>query len=177
MQKRSSKSESTQKTEQDRSCWKFFTMVKVNGQRLVKVNSQRLACANVVMWRHLRAYVVVRGTKQVRGAHGRVWTGAWGAWQRVRDSGDAWSACSWGRNFRRRVGVGVMLFLALFGWVLLGIGCSVALCLYFGKWMSRTMISESCRDCGRDGGDSLLTVTTGWRQGQWKNVGDVHRNQ
>ena len=167
MQKRSSKSESTQKTEQDKSCWKFFTMVKVNGQRLVKVNSQRLTCANVVVWHHLRAYVVVREMKQVRGAHGRAWTGAWGAW----------SACSWGRNFRRRVGVGVMLFLAVLGWVLLGIGCFVALCLYFGSWMSRTIISESCRDCGRDGGDSLLTVTTGWRRGQRKNVGDVHRNQ
>ena len=54
-----------------------------------------------------------------------------------------------------------MLFLAVLGWVLLEIGCSVALCLYFGSWMSRAMISESCRDCGRDGGDSLLTVTTG----------------
>ena len=31
--------------------------------------------------------------------------------------------------------------------------------------------------CGRDGGGSLLTVTTGWRRGQRKNVGDVHRNQ
>ena len=177
MQKRSSKSESTQKTEQDRSYWKFFTMVKVNGQRLVKVNSQRLTCADVAVWRHLRAYVAVRETKQVRGAHGKAWTGAWGAWQRVRDSGGEWSACSWGRNFRRRVGVGVMLFLAVLGWVLLRIGCSVSLCLYFGSWMSRTMISESCRDCERDGDDSILTVTTGWRRGQRKNVEDVHRNQ
>ena len=32
MQKRSSKSESTRKTEQNRSCWKILTMVKVNGQ-------------------------------------------------------------------------------------------------------------------------------------------------
>ena len=31
--------------------------------------------------------------------------------------------------------------------------------------------------CGRDGGGSLLTVTTGWRRGQRKNAGDVHRNQ
>ena len=54
-----------------------------------------------------------------------------------------------------------MLFLAILSWVLLGIGCSVALCLYFGSWMSRTMISESCKDYGRDGGDSLLTVTIG----------------
>ncbi|XP_050249139.1 protein LATE ELONGATED HYPOCOTYL-like [Quercus robur] len=28
-------------------------------------------------------------------------------------------------------------------------------------WMSRTMRSESCWDCGCDGGDSLLTVATG----------------
>ena len=54
-----------------------------------------------------------------------------------------------------------MQFLAVLGWVLLGIDYSVTLCLFFGSWMSRTMISESCRDCGRDGGDSLLTVTTG----------------
>ena len=51
------------------------------------------------------------------------------------------------------------------GPVLLRIDCSVTLCLCFGSWMSRTMIFESCKDCGRDGGDSLLTVTTGWRQG------------
>ena len=83
MQKRSSKSESTQKTEQDKSCWKFLTM-------------------------------------------------------------------------------------AVLGWVLLGISCSVTLCLCFGSWMSRTMISESFRDCGHDDGDSLLTVTTRWRRGQRK---------
>ena len=45
--------------------------------------------------------------------------------------------------------------------VLLRIGCSVALCLCFRSWISRTMISESCRDCGRDDGDLLLSVTTG----------------
>ena len=53
------------------------------------------------------------------------------------------------------------LFLAVLGWVFLEIGCSVALYLYFGSWMSRTMISESYRDCGRDGDDLLLTVTFG----------------
>ena len=70
-----------------------------------------------------------------------------------------------------------MYFLAVLGWVFLEIGCSVALYLYFGSWMSRTMISESCRDCGRDDGDSLLLVTIGGRQGKRKNVEDVHRNQ
>ena len=45
--------------------------------------------------------------------------------------------------------------------VLLRIGCYVALCLCFRSWMSRMMISKSCRDCGRDGSDSLLSVTTG----------------
>ena len=39
--------------------------------------------------------------------------------------------------------------------------CSVTQCLCFDSWMSRTMRSESYWDCGRDGGDSLLTVTTG----------------
>ena len=107
-------------------------------------------------------------------AHG---TSACGAWVRERDTDDAWSACSQGRNFRRRVWACVRYFLAVLGWVLLGIGCSVALCLCFHNWMSRMMISESCRDYGRAGGDSLLSVTTGWRWGQGKNAGDVHRNQ
>ena len=77
MQKRGSKSESTQKTEQDRFCWKNFTMVKVNGQRskstvndLVKVKSQWLTRANVAVWRHLRAYVAVHEMEQ---AHGSTW--------------------------------------------------------------------------------------------------------
>ena len=72
MQKRSSKSESTWKTEQNRSCWKFFTMVKVNGQRMT--------CADVVVWRHLRAYVAGREAQQARGALGaRGW-----AWELAR---------------------------------------------------------------------------------------------
>ena len=71
----------------------------------------------------------------------------------------------------------VMQFMAVLCWVLLGIGYSVFLCLFFGSWMSRTLISENCRYCGRDSGGSLLTVTTGWRRGQRKNAEDVHRNQ
>ena len=105
------------------------------------------------------------------------WTGAWGAWQVPVARGGAWSAWSWGRNFSRHVEARVMQFLAVLGWVLLGIGCSVFLCLFFGSWMHRTLISGCCRYCRRDGGGSLLIMTTGWRRGQRKNAGDVHRNQ
>ena len=118
-----------------------------------------------------RAYVAGREAQHARGARGT------GAWQILAARGGAWSACSWGRNFSRRVAARVMQFLAVLCWVLLGIGRSVFLCLFFGCWMSRTLTFESCRYCGRDDGGSLLTVTTGWRRGQRKNVGDVHRNQ
>jgi len=91
--------------------------------------------------------------------------------------GCVWSACSWGRKFRRRVGARVMCFLAVLGGVFLGIFCSVTQCLCFYSWMSRIMRSESCWDCGRDGSDSLLTVVTGWRRGQRKDARDVHMNQ
>ena len=100
--------------------------------------------------------------------------GAWRARQILAARG---SACSWGRNFSRRMEARVMQFLAVLGWVLLGIGCSVFLCLFFGNWMRRTLISECCRYCGCDGGGSLLTVTTRWRRRQRKNAVDVHRNQ
>ena len=66
-----------------------------------------------------------------------------------------------GRNFRWRVEARVRFFPAVLGWVFLGIVCSVTLCLCFDSWMSKTMRSESCWDCGHDGGDSLLTVATG----------------
>ena len=176
MQKQSPKSESTWKTEQDRSGWKFFD--------LVKVNSQWMTCANVAVWRHPRADVAARETKLACVAL----MSAWGAWRpcvlaregyrrHVAARGGAWSACSWGRNFSQCVGARVRCFLAVLGWVLLGIVCSVTQCLCFDSWMSRTMRSESCWDCGRDGGDSLLIVTTGWRRGQRKKAGDVHRNQ
>ena len=65
MQKWSSKSESTQKTKQNRSCWKILTMVKVNGQRMTY--------ADVAVWRHLRAYVAEREAQQARDAHGWAW--------------------------------------------------------------------------------------------------------
>ena len=173
MQKRSSKSESTQKTKQNRSCWKILTMIKVNGQRsksTVRVNNQRMTCADVAVWRHLgltwqeekRSRRVWRVSESVLARRGRVRrvAGTDGVWWRVE-----------------RMEARVMQFLAVLGWVLLGIGCSVFLCLFFGSWMHRTLISERCRYCGRDGGGSLLTVTTEWRRGQQKNAGDVHRNQ
>ena len=46
-------------------------------------------------------------------------------------------------------------------WVLLGIRCSVTLCLCFGSWMNIMRRSESHRNYGRDSGDSLLTMNTG----------------
>ena len=174
MQKQGLKLESTRKTEQDRSCWNFFTMVKVNGQRsksmindLVKVKIQWLTWQCDVALRLTWQYMKWSRRVVARESMG---TGVWGAWQHVRDTGGAWSACSWGRNFSRRMWCSFWPFLV-------GIGCSIALCLCFGSWMSRTMISESCRDYGRDSGDLILTVTTGWRRGQRKNARDVHRNQ
>ena len=142
------------------------------------INGQSQRSTDDVCWRGSvtspRAYVAGYEAQQARGACGRAWD--WHM-RRVADTSGAWSACSWGRNFSRRVATLVMQFLAILGWVLLGINGSVFLCLFFGCWMSKTLISESCRYCGRDGGGSLLTVTTGWRWGQWKNAGDVHRNQ
>ena len=142
----------------------------------VKVNDQ--LSTDDMCWRDSvtspRAYVARREAQQACGARvarGRAWD-----W-RVADTGGAWSACSWGRNFNQHVAERVMQFLAVLRWVLLGIGCSVFLCLFFGCWMSRTLISESCRYCGRDGGGSLLTVTTRWRRGQRKNAEDIHWNQ
>ena len=172
MQKQSSKSESTWKTEQNRSCRKILTMVKVNDQRSEStVNGWRGSVTSP------RADVAGREAQQARVAREWAWTGAWGAWHVPTACGGAWSACSWGRNFGWRVEARVMQFLAVLGWVLLRIGCSIFLCLFFGSWMRKTLISECCRYCGRDGGGSLLTVTIGWRWGQRKNAGDVHRNQ
>ena len=55
--------------------------------------------------------------------------------------------------------------VAVLGWVLLEIGCSIAICLCFGSLMNRMMRSESYRDYGCDGGNLLLIVATGWKQG------------
>ena len=52
MQKQSSKSESTQKIEQNRSCWKNFNYGQ-SQRSTVRVNSQWMTCADVAVWRHL----------------------------------------------------------------------------------------------------------------------------
>ena len=170
MQKRSSKSKSTQKTKENRSCWKILTMVKVNGQSqrsTIKVNDQSQLSTDDVCWRGsvTSPRADVAGREAAAGACG-AWVrvdwrvgGAWGAWQVLTARGGTWSTCSWGRNFSRRVEVRVMQFLAVLGWVLLGIGCSVFLCLFFGSWMHRTLISECC---------STVGVTVVARFWQWR---------
>ena len=73
MQKWSSKSESTWKTEQDKFCWKFFTLVKVNNQR--SGQSQRLdQRLGILTW---QCDVTLGLT-----------------WQYVKEAG-AWRLCSW----------------------------------------------------------------------------------
>ena len=128
-----------------------------------------------------KADVAEEKQQQARVAREYAWAGTCGAREahgryqrRVAARG---GACSWGRNFSQRVEARVMQFLAVLGWVLLGIGRSVFLCLLFGSWTHRTLISECCRYCERDGDGSLLTVTTRWRRGQRKNARDVYRNQ
>ena len=83
MQKRGSKSESTRKTEQNRTYWKFLTTVKVNGQRsksTVKLNGQRMMCADVVVWRHLGfTWQDAKHSRHMERVDERG-TGAWGAW-------------------------------------------------------------------------------------------------
>ena len=91
MQKRSSKSESMRKTEQNRSCWKFLTMVKVNGQR---------STDDVAVWRHLGlTWQDAKHSKRVK-LMGQRGTGAWGAWQilaargaRAREARTSAGAC------------------------------------------------------------------------------------
>ena len=81
MQKRSSKSESTRKTEQNKSCWKFLTMVKVNGQWSEStINGQSQRSTYDVCWRGSvtspRAYVAGSEAQQARvacEARGRYW--------------------------------------------------------------------------------------------------------
>ena len=117
---------------------KYFDLVKVNSQWSGQVNGQRmtwqcdvtlgLTLYYVKRSRHVwRVEVVCPSVWRIRTTHGGVW-----------------SACSWGRNFNRRMGARVRWFLAFLSWVLLGIACSVTLCLCFDSWMSRMMRSESC---------------------------------
>ena len=108
----------------------------------VRVNGQLLTCADVAVWCHLGLTWQAETQQQAREWE---WFGAWG---RVTGTDGEWSACSWGKNFRRHVGARVIQFLAVLGWVLLGIGCSVFLCLFFGSWMHRTLIFECCSTVG-----------------------------
>ena len=54
----------------------------------------------------------------------------------------------------------VLSSMAGLGWVLFGIGYYVTICPCFNSLMDRMMRSESYRDCGCDGGNSLLIVAT-----------------
>ena len=54
----------------------------------------------------------------------------------------------------------VLSFMAGLGWVLFGIGYYVTICPCFDSLMDRMMRSESYRDSGCDGGNSLLIVAT-----------------
>ena len=95
MRKRSSKSESTRKTEQNRSCWKILTMVKVNDQRsTIKVNGKNQRSTDDVCWRGsvTSPRTDVAGREAAAGACGtwmrvewrvRRVAGTSGAWRRV----------------------------------------------------------------------------------------------
>ena len=101
MQKRSSKSESTRKIEQNRSGWKFLTTVKVNGQ---SQRSKSTVNADVC-WRgnmtSPRADVAEEKQQQARVARGLARVGRM---RRVEDTSGAWwhvleaetSAGAWG---------------------------------------------------------------------------------
>ena len=93
-------------------------------------------------------------------AHGGLITNAWSACELLEARGSAWSTCLTIRSFRQRMWARVRFFLAVLGWVLLGIGCSVMLCFCFGSWMNRTIRSKSCKDCGDDSSNWLLTMAT-----------------
>ena len=148
MQKRSSKSESTRKTEQNRSCWKILTRSKST------VNCWHVLTWRV--WRHLGLTwqeVTQQQAHVARVAREWEWSGTWG---RVAGTDGAWR-----RVFvmQKLQAARVRQFLAVLGWVLLRIGCSVFLCLLFGNWMHRTLISECC---------STVGVTAVARFWQWR---------
>ena len=130
MQKRSLKSESTRKIEQDRSCWKILTWSKstVNGWRVL---TWQCDVTLGLTWQFVK-----RGRRVVA-----VCPSACGVWGILMARG---ARAREGRNFRWRVEARVRFFPAILGWVFLGIVCSVTLCLCFDSWMSKTMRSESC---------------------------------
>ena len=63
------------------------------------------------------------------------------------------------------------------GWVFLEIVRSINLCSRFGRVMDRKTRFKSFWCCGSDGGNLLLTVGTGRRQGQWKDTREDDRCQ
>ena len=134
----------------------------------VNVNSQSQRSTDDVCWRGS----VTSPRADVAGREAAA--GACGAWVRVdwrvrREAGSdgAWSACSWGRNFSRRVEARVMQFLAVLDWVLLRMGCSVILCLFVGSWMHRTLISE----CYSTVGVTAVACFWQWRLDEGKGSG------
>ena len=141
---------------------------EVSGQR--SGQSQRLGqrikllmCVDVVVWRHPRANVVVRETKQACGAHGKHVKSLFLACVRdgrcmaaraheAETSADAW---------RRVWGVFWQFFI---GFCLGSEDLSIC-ALTLAVWSTKLTKSECFRGCGRDDDDSLLIVTTGWRRG------------
>ena len=67
--------------------------------------------------------------REVRVMRGRAWD--WRV-RRVEDTGGAWQRVERVLVRQELQPARVMQFLAVLGWVLLGIGCSVFLCLFFG---------------------------------------------
>ena len=162
MKKRSPKSKSTRKTEQDRPCWKTLTLVKVNGQRFGMLTWD----ADVAVWHHSRADMAGCDTVKARGVHGSAWEGLMARGVRAREVETSAGACRllWG---------GFWPFLVGFCSELSDLSIYA---LTFVVWSTKLMKSECSRGCGHNGGDLLLTVITGWKRGQWKNARDVHRN-
>ena len=159
----------SKKTEQDKPCWNFLTFCqKVNAQQWKSTadvcwHRQLTRGADVSWWCrhwHVQDDDKLWWSRACRAREGWV-SGACSACVLVAAHGGVWSMCSTIKSFRRCMRAHVRSFLVVLGWVLLDIGCSVTVCLCFGSWMNRMMRSDSCRDYGRDGDDSLLTVTTG----------------
>ena len=59
------------------------------------------------------------------------------------------------------MGARVRQFLAVLGWVLLGIGCFFLSMLVIWQLNAQNVDIRVLQYCGRDGGGSLLIVTTG----------------
>ena len=79
------------------------------------------------------------------------------------------------RTFCWCVGVRAMLDGVDSGWVFLRIAQSMNLCSQFGRVMDIKTGSESFWCYGSDGGNLLLTVGIGRRQGQRKDAEEDHK--